>query len=120
MKVALAQFNPVIGDIAGNTARIAELIDLAKQAEAELVVFGELSVVGYPPRDLLRKARLVDDSVRAVQSLAGQCTGIAALVGFVRPAPDGTGRGLQNAAALLANGKIHNVYVKTLLPTYDV
>ncbi len=120
MKIALAQFNPIVGDIAGNTARIAETISQAADRGAELVVFGELSVVGYPPRDLLRKERFVADSVEAVEALAAQCTETAALVGFVRPTPQAEGRPLQNAAALLAGGSVRQVHVKSLLPTYDV
>ena len=120
MKIALAQINPTVGDIAGNTAKIAECIDRAAADGAELVVFGELSVIGYPPRDLLTRAGFVNASVAAVEKLAGRCTKIAALVGFPRPAGDGPGRPLENAAALLAGGKIAAVHVKTLLPTYDV
>lgn len=120
MKVALGQLNPTVGDIRGNTAKIADCIERAKRSGADLVVFGELSVLGYPPRDLLRKERFVTASVEAVQSLAQHCKGIAALVGFARPTPGGAGRPLQNAAALLAGGEVRDVRVKTLLPTYDV
>lgn len=120
MKLALAQLDPLVGDISGNAARIARAIDEAAAAGCDLVVFGELSVVGYPPRDLLRKERFVADNVAAVERLAGRCTDIAAWVGFVRPTPGGRGRPLENAAALLAGGKIQLVHVKTLLPTYDV
>jgi NAD+ synthase/NAD+ synthase (glutamine-hydrolysing) len=120
MKIALAQFNPIVGDIAGNTSRIADFIGSAAAAGAELVVFGELSVVGYPPRDLLRKDGFVAECVAAVESLAGRCTDIAALVGFVRPTPGEAGRPLQNVAAVLADGQIKHVHVKALLPTYDV
>jgi len=120
MRIALAQCNPIVGDISGNAAKAGEFIDRARKAEAKLVVFGELSMVGYPPRDLLRKERFVAETVRAVEALAGRCTEIAALVGFVRPTPSPAGRGLQNAAALLAGGKIRHVHVKALLPTYDV
>ena len=105
MKIALAQLNPIVGDIAGNTARIAEHIGRAAEKGADLVVFAELSILGYPPRDLLRKERFVADSVAAVESLAKKCKGIAALVGFVRPSGDASGRPLQNAAALLADLK---------------
>ncbi|MGB2821910.1 MAG: nitrilase-related carbon-nitrogen hydrolase, partial [Phycisphaerae bacterium] len=66
MKIALAQLDPIVGDISGNTARIADAIDRAAEGGCDLVVFGELSVVGYPPRDLLRKERFVADSVAAV------------------------------------------------------
>jgi len=120
MKIALAQYNPVVGDIPQNAARTAELIAKARREGADLVVFGELSILGYPPRDLLRKERFVADSVAAVERLAKGCTDVAALVGFVRPTPSKEGRPLQNAAALLAGGKIAHVHVKTLLPTYDV
>jgi NAD+ synthetase len=120
MRIALAQIDPLVGDIAGNTARIAGAIDEAAAAGCDLVVFGELSVVGYPPRDLLRKERFVADSVAAVATLAKRCTKIAALVGFVQRTPGQQGRPLQNAAALLAKGGVQWVHVKTLLPTYDV
>ena len=120
MRIALAQLDPTVGDIASNTAAIARTIDQARQHGADLVVFGELSVVGYPPRDLLRKKRFVADSTAAVAELAEHCDRIAAVVGFVRENPDRTGRPLQNAAALLADRRIRHVHVKTLLPTYDV
>jgi len=120
VKIALAQFNPIVGDIRGNVARMSEFIDRAKAAWADLVVFGELSVVGYPPRDLLRKDHFVSDSLAGVEELARRCTGITALVGFVRATPDSTGRPLQNTAAVLANGRVESIHVKTLLPTYDV
>ena len=120
MKIALAQFNPVVGDIAGNCERIAEFIHQAEEQGADLVVFGEMSVVGYPPRDLLRKEGLVAASMQAVEALAAQTSDIAALVGFVRRTPGQAGRPLQNCAALLAGGKIQHVHVKALLPTYDV
>ena len=120
MKIALAQFNPIVGDIRGNVVRMSGFIDRAKASGAGLVVFGELSVVGYPPRDLLKKDGFVADSVAAVEKLAERCTGITALVGFVRPTPDSAGRPLQNAAAVLSGGRVESVHVKTLLPTYDV
>ncbi|HOD80912.1 MAG: Glutamine-dependent NAD(+) synthetase [Planctomycetes bacterium ADurb.Bin126] len=120
MKIALAQCNPIVGDIAGNTARMADCIDRAAAGGADLVVFGELSVVGYPPRDLLRKERFIADTQRAVDALARRCTRVAALVGYVRSTPEAQGRPLQNVAGLLQNGRVAHVHVKTLLPTYDV
>lgn len=120
MRIALAQFNPVVGDIAGNTAKMASLIDRAAAQSADLVVFAELSVVGYPPRDLLRKEQFITDNLQAVQTLAAHCTKIAALVGFVRPTESPAGRPLQNCAALLQGGVIRHVHAKSLLPTYDV
>jgi len=120
MRIALAQLNPTVGDIPGNTARIAADIDRAAGEGAELIVFAELSVAGYPPRDLLRKEQFVADNVAAVESLAKRCTALAALVGFARQTPSGAGRPLQNAAALLVGGEVRHVQVKNLLPTYDV
>jgi len=133
MKVALAQINPTVGDISGNGEKIARCIERAEAMGAELVVFGELSIMGYPLRDLLavpaamegggaalNPPSLVARSVRAVEELAGKCRQIAALVGFVRPADDSPGRPLENAAALLAGGKLAAVHVKTLLLKYDV
>jgi len=120
VKIALAQLNPVVGDIVGNTRRIEDCINRAAKLGAELVVFPELSVLGYPPRDLLRKEQFVADSAAAIEALANHCQGIAALVGFVRHNPLPSGRPLENAAALLADGAVRGVHVKTLLPTYDV
>ncbi|NLW87780.1 MAG: NAD+ synthase [Planctomycetes bacterium] len=120
MKIALAQINPVVGDITGNARLIAADIARAKELGASLVVFPELSMVGYPPRDLLVKYGFVAQNMQAVEDLALQCRGIAALVGFVRPNPNKGGRALQNAAALLKDGKVAHVHVKSLLPTYDV
>ncbi|MHC4294079.1 MAG: NAD+ synthase [Planctomycetota bacterium] len=120
MKIALGQCNPVVGDITGNTAKIAAVIDRAERAGAELVVFSELSVIGYPPQDLLRKERFVADVVTAVESLAKNCKKIAALVGSVCPSPREAGKGLQNVAVLLSDGKVQDICVKSLLPSYDV
>ena len=120
MKIALAQYNPIVGDISGNSRKMSDCISRSAAAGADLVVFGELSVIGYPPRDLLRKEQFVADNLAAVEALAGQCKGIAALVGFVRQTPGGKGRPLQNVAGLLKDGKVCHVHVKNLLPTYDV
>ncbi|MHC4982859.1 MAG: nitrilase-related carbon-nitrogen hydrolase [Planctomycetota bacterium] len=77
MRIALAQFNPVVGDITGNCEKMAEYIARAADLGAELCVFCELSAVGYPPRDLLGKEQFVADSVAAVDRLASKCTDIA-------------------------------------------
>jgi len=121
MIIALAQTNPVVGDIAGNCRQIGERIKRAKEMGAELVVFPELSVPGYPPQDLLRKAGFVQDNVCAVERLAEVTAGgPAALVGFVQPNPSAVGRTLWNATALLRNGRLDGRFHKSLLPTYDV
>ena len=120
MKIALAQINPTVGDIAGNSGKMADCIARAERAGAELVVFSELSLPGYPPRDLLSRGSFISASVDAVEALAKRCRGIAALVGFAGPAADSPGRPLENAAALLSGGAVAGIHVKTLLPTYDV
>lgn len=120
MKLALAQINPVVGDIIGNTEKILQYLERARSAGASMVVFPELSVMGYPPRDLLLKPRFIDANVKAVQRIAEACTGVAALVGFVEPNAEPVGRRLRNAAAYCADGQINRVRYKSLLPTYDV
>ncbi len=120
MKIALAQINPTVGDIAGNSSKAARCIERAEAAGAELVVFSELSIAGYPPRDLLSRPGFVAACSRAVERLAGRCRKVAALVGFVRAAGPSPGRPLENAAALLAGGQVAAVHVKTLLGSYDV
>ncbi len=120
MKIALAQFDPVVGDISGNARRIADYIDRAAEAGADLAVFSELSLCGYPPRDLLLKEAFIAQNLRAVEELAKHCTRTAALVGFARPSDKSAGRRLYNAAALLAQGRKIGEHVKSLLPTYDV
>jgi len=83
-------------------------------------MFGELSTVGYPPRDLLEDPELIAENVAAVEAIAEDCRGVAALLGYVRPAATGPGPPLEDAAALLFDGKIQDVCVKSLLPNYDV
>lgn len=120
MKLALAQTNPVVGDIVGNRERIVACIEQARAAGTSLVIFPELSVVGYPPRDLLLKPRFVAANIEAVHRIAESCVGIAALVGFVESNADPVGRSLRNAAAYCAEGKVRQVRHKSLLPSYDV
>lgn len=120
MKIALAQINPIVGDIVGNGEKIIDSISRARQAGASLAVFPELSVVGYPPRDLLLRPRFVQANVEAVQRIAESCVGVAALLGFVEANADPVGRRLRNAAAYCADGRVQAVRHKSLLPTYDV
>lgn len=120
MKVALAQINPTVGDIAGNSARVLEAVDRAKDAGASLVVLPELAVFGYPPKDLLLRRDLVRANVRAIERIAQRCRGLTAVVGFIEPDPTGAGTGYFNAAAACADGRVLTRYHKMLLPTYDV
>lgn len=120
MKIALAQLNYRVGDFGNNVSRIAEAIERAKDQKAELVVFAELSVCGYPPRDFLEFDDFISRCDDAVAMIALKCDGIAAIVGApsVNLAPKG--KPLYNSAYFLADGKILARTHKTLLPNYDV
>ncbi|MEM8873990.1 MAG: NAD+ synthase [Planctomycetota bacterium] len=120
MRLALAQINPTVGDLPGNVAKHADCIQRAADAGATLVVFPELSLTGYPPKDLLLKTEFIDAQLDALGELAGMSNGIAALVGYAERNTAPIGRPLHNAVALLAHGKIESRHFKTLLPTYDV
>jgi NAD+ synthase (glutamine-hydrolysing) len=119
MKIALSQFNPTVGDFAGNSARILELAGLAKSRGAELAVFSELCICGYPPQDLIERPAFAERNQKALAQLA-RAIPLPSLVGFVGKAQDDTGKPVANSAALIANGKILFEQRKMLLPTYDV
>ena len=116
MRIALAQLNPIIGDIDGNTQAIAEAYGRAAAAGSDVVVFGELSITGYPPEDLVLKDGFVTANRMALDRFAASTGACAAVVGFV----DRDGDDLYNAAAVISNGKLHGVYRKHLLPNYRV
>ena len=120
MKIALAQLNPTIGDIPGNARRILEAYRRASSLGAEVVVTPELSLIGYPPKDLLLKPQFVADNLAALEDLARQIGRTALVVGFVDRTDGPRGLPLHNAAALVADGRILARKYKTLLPTYDV
>jgi NAD+ synthase/NAD+ synthase (glutamine-hydrolysing) len=119
MKIALAQFNPTIGDFEGNAARILELATKAKKGGAELAVFSELCVCGYPPQDLVERPSFAERNQQELVRLAKKIP-LPSLVGFVGEAMDNTGKAVANSAALIAQGKILFEQRKMLLPTYDV
>ncbi len=120
MKIALAQYNYHIGNFEFNTKKIIEGIEKAKAAEADLVVFSELSVCGYPSGDFLEFNDYINKCYKAVDEIKEHCSGIAAIVG----APDRNtlrkGKPLFNAAFFLENKEIRHVYRKGLLPNYDI
>lgn len=121
MRIAIAQLNPVVGDIEGNCTRmINTAAELARSAD--LVVFSELSVVGYPPRDLLDRDWLISEVASAIQSIARATSSIGGCgVLFGAPIRNAGGSGrLQNAAILAVKGHIASVHPKSLLPSYDV
>ena len=119
MKIALAQLNPTVGDFAGNSAKILDFAQRARQKGADLAVFSELCLCGYLPMDLIERPHFIDRSERELASLAKQLP-IPCIVGYAAHATGATGKSAANAAALLANGKIEFVQHKMLLPTYDV
>jgi NAD+ synthase (glutamine-hydrolysing) len=120
MKIALVQMNTTVGDIEGNCDRIVQSMTQAEQSGADIAVFPELALTGYPPKDLLCLQGFVDANRRAMLAIAARATGIAAIVGFVDRNPEPEGKELYNAAAFLCNGQVRTVIRKTLLPTYDV
>ncbi|HEU4338744.1 MAG TPA: NAD+ synthase [Planctomycetota bacterium] len=119
MKIAAAQINPTIGDFDGNVDRILTFISRAREMEAQLVVFPEMSLTGYPPRDLLERSWFVEKNLDALNNLAAKVKDVGVIVGFVDKNTS-EGKPLYNAAALIENGEIAYVSYKSLLPTYDV
>lgn len=120
MKIALAQINTTVGDLAGNEAKILAAYRRGLEAGAELVVFPELAVTGYPPRDLLLKRHFIQQNLEMLDRLAAATGKTGMLVGFVGRNEQRPGREATNSTALLQNGKIITTRTKTLLPTYDV
>ena len=120
MKIALAQINPTIGDIAGNLAKHLAALAAAKQRGAQVVVFPELSIIGYPPKDLLLKPSAIALCAEAIELLADAATGITAIVGYPERNLTSVGRPLHNAVAVVRDGKVVAKRFKSLLPTYDV
>lgn len=116
VRIALAQVNPTIGDLPGNTALIQRYIEQAQSQGADVVAFPELVITGYPPDDLLLKKSFQSDSRRALEKIASSTSGIAAIVGCV---DERDGR-LYNSAALVAGGRIKGIYHKHHLPNYGV
>ena len=120
MKAALAQINPTVGDLADNEAKILAAYRRGVEAGVELVIFPELAVCGYPPRDLLHKSQFIAQNQAVLERLAAATGQVGLLVGFVGKNSTRPGREATNAVALLQNGKILATRVKSLLPTYDV
>ncbi len=119
MKIALAQFNPTVGDFAGNAARILSLAAQAKQRGADLAVFSELCLCGYLPQDLLERPAFIDRNESELKDLAGKVS-LPAIVGYAGYVKNGTGKSIANKAAVLCGGRVVFEQSKMLLPTYDV
>ena len=120
MRIALAQINYHIGDFENNVARIKSAIENAKKMPADLIVFAELAVCGYPPRDFLEFKDFIRKSEAAIKSIAEVCRGIAAVVGAPSLNLAPKGKPLHNTAYFLSEGNVVTFTHKTLLPNYDV
>lgn len=120
MKIALAQLNPTVGDIEGNARLILDAYRRAVEAGADLVVTPELSLIGYPPKDLLLKPRFVADELAALERVVAEVGSAGLLVGFVDRTVATRGLPLHNAIALVAEGRVLAKKYKALLPMYDV
>ena len=120
MKIALAQLNYIIGDFEHNTLKIIETIQNAREKGADLVVFAELSVCGYSPRDFLEFSEFIELSEQSAKKIASVCTDIACILGLPTRNPKIEGKDLFNSAWFIENTKIKAIVNKALLPNYDV
>src|SRR3712207_6822388 len=115
VRIALAQVNARVGDLEGNAQKVVGYLDRARDAGAEVVLFPELVVTGYPPEDLLLKEHFLRDAAEALEAIARAAEGIVAFVGFPERADE-----VHNALAILAGGRVHDIYRKVHLPNYGV
>jgi NAD+ synthase (glutamine-hydrolysing) len=120
MKVVLAQLNYHIGNFAENLSRIAYEVKKAEERNADLIVFSELAITGYPPQDLLEFGNFIEESSKAIHQLASISNHIGILIGAPTLNPGPTGKKLFNSAYFLFDGWVQQVFHKTLLPTYDI
>jgi NAD+ synthase (glutamine-hydrolysing) len=116
MRLALCQMNATVGDLAGNAGRIRAGIDAGREAGAQVILFPELALSGYPPEDLLLRAHFLEDTEARLHELASATEGIVAIVGF----PEHDNAGVYNSAAVLAHGSVQAIYRKVHLPNYGV
>jgi NAD+ synthase (glutamine-hydrolysing) len=117
LRIALAQINPTVGDLAGNRQKVIGYIRSAQKQDADIVVFPEMAVCGYPPEDLLYKDHFVRDNLKALRSLVKETEGIVVIIGFADIDKD---KRLYNAAAVMFDGRLKGVYRKEELPNYGV
>ncbi|MDN3506942.1 MAG: NAD+ synthase [Simkaniaceae bacterium] len=119
MRICMAQLNPVIGDLKGNTKKILQAVEKAKAEKADIVLFSELTISGYAPGDLLLHDDFVKEGEQYLQEIVKASSGICVIVGLVR-INHGKGKHLYNSAAIVSDGQILGYYNKCLLPTYNV
>ncbi len=115
LRIGLCQINTTVGDIKGNTRKILDYMARGKRAGADLLVFPEMAITGYPPEDLLFMPKFIEANLKAIKTIARATSNITAIVGFVHKEGD-----IFNSAALLHHGRLINVYSKVYLPNYGV
>src|SRR3990167_380735 len=120
MKLAIAQINPTVGDFHENKKKIESNIATAKARGAELILFSEQAIGGYPAKDLVEKAQFVKINRVILDSITPLSKDITIVIGLVTPNLNGAGHPVQNSAAVLKDGKVEGMYAKRLLPTYDI
>jgi NAD+ synthase (glutamine-hydrolysing) len=123
MKITLAQLNPTVGDIRGNLAKVTRTLSQCSKDSPDLVVFPELFLVGYPPRDLLERPSFIartEEAIRELSEVSQKYPQTGIIVGAPKPRQQSTGKGLHNSALLLYQGRLIFTQHKSLLPTYDV
>ncbi len=120
MKILLAQINTRLGDFENNTRKIISFIKQGQDRDADIVVFPELSVVGYPPEDLVEKKSFIEKNLESLKTVASEARNIAVICGYIARNTSGEGNALYNAAAFIRDGRIEDTQCKTLLPNYDV
>lgn len=120
MKLSLCQINPIIGDFTYNSSLIMKAVENSKKSGCSLAVFPELSLMGYPPKDLLEKPAFISENLKCLEALTSRIKDIHVLCGYVDRNPEDIGKPLINSVALLNDGKILNKGGKILLPAYDV
>jgi NAD+ synthase (glutamine-hydrolysing) len=116
MRIALAQINTIVGDFAGNSRKVLDYVEKAKVYQADVIIFPELTLCGYPPEDLLHKPKFIEDSGLCLEELARKIKDITAIIGFVRQ----DGADIYNSAAVVSNGNFCGFYDKMYLPNYSV
>ncbi len=128
VRLALAQINCIVGDLEGNEVKILNYINEGKKNDADIVVFPEMAVTGYPPEDLLHKPKFIKDNTVILNRIADSCAGIIAIIGFAyregaavsENSIDDKNAALYNSAAIISGGKVMKVYSKVILPNYGV
>jgi NAD+ synthase (glutamine-hydrolysing) len=115
LRIAIAQMNPTVGDLPGNVKKIISNINKARRRMTDVIVFPELAVTGYPPEDLVLKPQFIRDNLDALKKVVSSSPGITVIVGYVD-----NDNGLYNAAAVISDGRLIDVYHKTILPNYGV